>query len=415
MIMALIVQKFGGSSVADPECIRRVVGRVLEMKKKGNDVVVIVSAMGDTTDDLIALAHQITPEPSDREMDMLMSTGEQVSGALLAMALHALGVEAVSLTGPQAGIRTDSMHCKAKIMGINPKRVWQHLKAGHIVIVAGFQGMTPSEDIATLGRGGSDTTAVALAAALKADKCQIFTDVEGVYSADPRIVKDARKLDEIAYDEMLELASLGAKVLMSRSVEFAKKYGVQLEVLSSFTKKPGTIVKEEVKSMEDIIVRGVSADTDQVKVTVEGVPDRPGVAARIFKELAGAGVNIDMIIQNISARGQTDISFTVPGEDLAKTKHLMKSVSKLFNFKTINVDNDIAKVSIVGVGMRGHSGVAFQMFKALAGQNINILMISTSEIKISVIIRKKYASLAMKTLHRAFNLHRKNRKILNHK
>lgn len=405
--MALIVQKFGGSSVANPECIQRVAGRVLEVKKKGNDVVVIVSAMGDTTDDLIKLAHQITPEPSDREMDMLMSTGEQVSVALLAMALHRMGADAVSLTGPQAGIRTDSMHRKAKIMGINPKRVLEHLKEGHIVIVAGFQGLTPSQDIATLGRGGSDTTAVALAAALKADCCQIFTDVEGVYSADPRIVKEARKLDEISYDEMLELASLGARVLMSRSVEFAKKYGVQMEVLSSFTKKPGTIVKEEVKSMEDVIVRGVSADKDQVKVTIEGVPDRPGVAARIFKELAGASINIDMIIQNSSASGLADISFTVPEEDLGRTKSLMRSVSKAIGFKAINVDNDIAKVSIVGVGMRGHSGVAFQMFKALAGQSINILMISTSEIKISVIIRKKFVNLAMKTLHRVFKLYRK--------
>jgi len=408
--MALIVQKFGGSSVADPECIRRVAGRVLDMKKRGNDVVVIVSAMGDTTDELIELAHRITPEPSDREMDMLMSTGEQVSVALLAMALHAMGADAVSLTGPQAGIRTDSMHRKAKIMAINPRRVMKHIREGHIVIVAGFQGLTPAEDIATLGRGGSDTTAVALAAALKADKCQIFTDVEGVYSADPRVVRDARKLDEIAYDEMLELASLGAKVLMSRSVEFAKKYGVTLEVLSSFTNRPGTIVKEEVKSMEDVIVRGVSADTDQVKITIEGVPDRPGVAARIFRELAGASINIDMIIQNISAQGQTDISFTVPAEDLAKTKKLMKSMSKVIDFREVNVDGDIAKVSVVGVGIRGHSGVAFQMFKALAGKNINLQMISASEIKISVIIRKKYANLAMKTLHRAFNLHRKGPK-----
>ncbi|MDO9540979.1 MAG: aspartate kinase [Kiritimatiellia bacterium] len=408
--MALIVQKFGGTSVANPECIQRVAGRILEEKKKGNDVVVIVSAMGDTTDGLISLARQITPEPSDREMDMLMSTGEQVSVALLAMALHAKGAEAVSLTGPQAGIRTDSMHRKAKIISINPKRVFGHLKDGHIVIVAGFQGLTPAQDIATLGRGGSDTTAVALAAALKADCCQIFTDVEGVYSADPRIVKEARKLDEISHDEMLELASLGARVLMSRSVEFAKKYGVRLEVLSSFTKKPGTVVKEEVKSMEDVIVRGVSADKDQVKVTLEDVPDRPGVAARIFKELAGASINIDMIIQNSSASGRTDISFTVPDEDLGRTKNLIKSVSKAIGFKSINVDNDIAKVSVVGVGMRGHSGVAFQMFKALAGKNINILMISTSEIKISVIIRKKYANLAMKTLHKAFKLHRKRQR-----
>ncbi|MBI2437756.1 MAG: aspartate kinase, partial [Lentisphaerae bacterium] len=281
--MGLIVQKFGGSSVADAACIRRVAARVLQTQRRGHKVVVIVSAMGDTTDDLIALAQQITATPSDREMDMLMSTGEQVSVAMLAMALHALGADAVSLTGPQAGIFTDGMHRKAKIRGINPRRIWKHLKAGQIVIVAGFQGQTPKRDIATLGRGGSDTTAVALAAALKADRCQIFTDVEGVYSADPRIVKRARKLDEIAYDEMLELASLGAKVLMARSVEFAKKYGVELEVLSSFSKAPGTIVKEEVKSMEDIIVRGVSADKDQAKITLGGVPDRPGVAARLFK------------------------------------------------------------------------------------------------------------------------------------
>lgn len=405
--MALIVQKFGGSSVADPGCIRRVAGRVLEMKNKGNDVVVIVSAMGDTTDELIALAHEITPEPDDREMDMLMSTGEQVSGALLAMALHAMGADAVSLTGPQAGIRTDAMHRKAKIMGIDPDRVKKHLKEGHIVIVAGFQGLTPSHDIATLGRGGSDTTAVALAAALKADRCQIFTDVEGVYSADPRIVPDARKLEEISYDEMLELASLGARVLMSRSVEFAKKYGVELEVLSSFIRKPGTIVKEEVRNMEDIIVRGVSADKDQVKVTLEGVPDRPGVAARIFRELAGAGINIDMIIQNISACGITDITFTIPHDDLARTRDLMRSAAKSSRIKAISVDKDVAKVSIVGMGMRVHSGVAFRMFKALAEESINILMISTSEIKISVIIRQKHANAAMRALHREFKLHGK--------
>jgi len=341
-------------------------------------------------------------------MDVLMATGEQVAMALLAMALHARGADAVSLTGPQAGIRTDAMHRKAKILAINPRRIRRHLREGHIVIVAGFQGLTPTQDIATLGRGGSDATAVALAAALKADRCQVFKDVEGIYSADPRIVKNARKLDEISYDEMLELAGSGAQVLMSRSIEFAKKYGVQLEVLSSFVKKPGTIVKEEVKSMEDVIVRGVSAEKNEVKVTLEGVPDRPGVAARIFKELAGANINIDMIIQNISARGQADISFTVPREDLGKTKNLMRSVAKAIEFKSLNVDNDIAKVSVVGVGMRGHSGVAFQMFKALAGQNINILMISTSEIKISVIIRKKFANLAIKTLHKAFNLHKKS-------
>jgi len=272
------------------------------------------------------------------------------------------------------------------------------------VIVAGIQGQTPTQDIATLGRGGSDTTAVALAAALKADRCQIFTDVEGVYSADPRIVKKARKLNEIAYDEMLELASLGAKVLMSRSVEFAKKYGVELEVLSSFSKVPGTIVKEEVKSMENIIVRGVSADKDEVKITLAGVPDHPGVAARLFKDLAAASINIDMIVQNISAQGVTDISFTVPEEDLAKTRRLMQTAAKSAGVQAVNVDADIAKISIVGVGMRGHSGVAFQMFKTLAEHGINILMISTSEIKISVIVRKALADKAMIALHKVFQL-----------
>jgi len=405
--MGLIVQKYGGTSVADPECIRRVADWVLDTRKKGNDVVVIVSAMGDATDDLIALAHQITPEPSDREMDVLMATGEQVAMALLTMALHARGVDAISLTGPQAGIRTDAMHRKAKILEINTRRIRRHLRDGHIVIVAGFQGLTPAQDIATLGRGGSDATAVALAAALKADRCQIFKDVDGVYSADPRIVKEAKKLDEISYDEMLELAGSGAQVLMSRSIEFAKKYGVQLEVLSSFVKKPGTIVKEEVKSMEDVIVRGMAVDKDQVKITLEHVPDKPGVAARIFKAFAGAGVNVDMIIQNSSASGRTDISFTIPKDDLAKAKNVMRPLAAKTAFKSINMDNDIAKVSIVGVGMRGHSGVAFQMFNALAGKNINILMISTSEIKISVIIRKKHADPAMRALHQAFKLNKK--------
>ena len=402
--MGLIVQKFGGSSVADAACVRRVASRVMETHQGGHQVVVIVSAMGNTTDDLIKLAYQITATPSDREMDMLMSTGEQVSVAMLAMALHAMGADAVSLTGPQAGIFTDAMHRKAKIMGINPRRVWKHLKAGQIVIVAGFQGQTPKQDIATLGRGGSDTTAVALAAALKADRCQIFTDVEGVYSADPRIVKKACMLDEIAYDEMLELASLGARVLVSRSVEFAKKYGVELEVLSSFSKVPGTIVKEEVKSMEDIVVRGVSVDKNEVKITLAGVPDHPGVAARLFKDLAGASINIDMIVQNISAQGITDISFTVPEEDLAKTRRVMQNVAKGVGVHAVNVDADIAKVSIVGVGMRGHSGVAFQMFKTLAKQGINILMISTSEIKVSVIVRKALADKAMIALHKTFRL-----------
>lgn len=397
--------KFGGSSVANPNRIRRVARRILDTYRQGNSVVVVVSAMGDSTDELVELAYKISTSPNDREMDMLMATGEQVSMALLAMALNSMGTQAVSLTGPQAGIFTDAVHCKAKIMGIKAQRVSRHLRAGRIVIIAGFQGLTPEDEIATLGRGGSDTTAVALAAALKADRCQIFTDVDGVYSADPRVVKDARKLDVISYDEMLELASLGAKVLTSRSVEFAKKNRVKrLEVLSSFKKVPGTIVQEEVKSMEDVIVRGISTDTDQVKVTVLGVPDKPGVAARLFKYLAGASINIDMIIQNTSDNRQTDISFTVPGEDLRRTRGVVQAASKTVGSKSISVDEDIAKVSIVGVGMRGHSGVAFQMFRTLADQNINILMISTSEIKISVIIRKKHAEKAMIALHKTFKL-----------
>ncbi len=407
--MGLIVQKFGGSSVANPAAIRRVAGRILEMKRKGNSMVVVVSAMGDTTDELIQLAHKITPTPSDREMDMLMSTGEQVSVALLAMALNAMGANAVSLTGPQAGITTDAIHRKAKIIGIDPQRIGRHLKAGHVVIVAGFQGLTPASDIATLGRGGSDTTAVAIAAALKADRCQIFTDVAGVYSADPHVVKQARKLDEIAYDEMLELASLGAKVLMSRAVEYAKKCGVELEVLSSFLRVPGTLVKEEVKSMEDVIVRGVSADKDGAKITLSGLPDKPGIAAQLFGKLAGAGVNVDMIVQNVGAHGLANISFTVPAEDLADMRQAIQTAAKSVGVKSIKVDEDIAKISIVGVGMRGHSGVAFKMFKALADKGINILMISTSEIKVSVLIRRALADGAVIALHKAFGLDRRRR------
>ncbi len=405
--MALIVQKYGGSSVADPVCIRRVANRIMMSRKQGHSVVVVVSAMGDTTDDLIDLAGKVADSPSEREMDMLLSTGEQVSAALLAMALHSLGAEAVSLTGPQAGIATDAMHGKAKIMDIKPRRVQKHLREGRVVIVTGFQGLSPSEDVATLGRGGSDATAVALAAALKADRCQIFTDVDGVYSADPRVVKDARKLDEIAYDEMLELASLGARVLMSRSVEFGKKYGVELEVLSSFTMAPGTVVRRKVKNMEDIVVRGVSADKNQAKVTISGLPDKPGVAARLFGELAGKGINIDVIVQNVGDHGRAVISFTTAADDLPKMQKVIGEISAKMGVKGVEIDRDVAKVSIVGVGMQGHSGVAFKMFKTLADNHINILMISTSEIKISVIIRKQFADKAMLALHKMFGLGRK--------
>lgn len=402
--MALYVQKFGGSSVADAACMQRVAQRVYDTQQAGHRVVVVLSAMGKTTDNLINLSKQVNPQPDEREMDMLLATGEQVSVAILAMALHAMGAEAVSMTGPQAGITTDSAHTKAKIMGINPERVIENLDKGRIVIVCGFQGLAPSLDVATLGRGGSDTTAVALAAALEADRCQIFTDVDGVYTADPRIVTDARKLDLIAYDEMLELASLGAKVLQSRSVEFAKKYGVELEVLTSFDRIPGTIVKEEVDDMEQIVVRGVAADKNQAKVTIQRVPDQPGVAAKLFQELAAANVNVDMIVQNVSEHGITDISFTVPRDEVNRTRGTVDKLLESLGAAGATYDVDIAKVSIVGVGMRSHSGVAHRMFEALSSNKINVEMISTSEIKISVVIRSAYADQAVQVLHKAFEL-----------
>ena len=401
--MALIVQKYGGSSVADVECMRRVAQRILKTRDQGNQVVVVVSAMGDTTDDLIELAKKVNPEPSDREMDMLMASGEQIASAVLAMALHAAGADAAAMSGPQAGIRTDATHLKAKIMDINPKRIREQLKQGRVVVVAGFQGLNPNEDIATLGRGGSDTTAVALAAALKADRCQILKDVDGVFTTNPRVVPEARKLDEISYDEMLELASLGAEVLQSRAVEFAKKFGVVLEVMSSFHEKPGTLVREEVKDMEDIVVRGVAADKNQVKVTVGALRDKPGVAAGLFKELAKANINVDMIVQNVSAQGITDLSFTVPRTELGKTRKVLQAL----DHQGVHVDEEIAKISIVGVGMKSHSGVAYRMFEALAKANINIGMIATSEIKISVVIKKDQADKATQVLHKAFELEKK--------
>jgi len=402
--MSILVQKFGGSSVADVECMKRVARRISEAKQQGYDVVVVVSAMGKTTDNLIKLAREINPTPSDREMDMLLATGEQISCSILAMALHAIGLEAVSMTGPQAGIMTDEVHTKAKIMDIRPDRIFKALGENRIVIVAGFQGLTPAQDVATLGRGGSDTTAVALAAALNAERCQIFTDVDGVYTADPRVVPHARKLKEIACDEMLELASLGAKVLQSRSVEFAKKYGVEVEVLTSFSNTPGTVVKGEVTNMENIMVRGVAVDKNQAKVTLLSVPDRPGVAAQIFKVLAAANINVDMIVQNVSDKGLTDVSFTVPRDDIDRARRTVDSLGKEIGVRGTTFDEDIAKVSIVGVGMRSHSGVAFRMFDALAANNINIAMISTSEIKISVVIKKDSADRAMQVLHDAFEL-----------
>ncbi len=408
--MALYVQKYGGSSVADAACMRRVAQRIYDTQKAGNQVVVVVSAMGDTTDDLIALAKQVNPEPNEREMDSLMATGEMASSAILTMALHALGAKAISMTGQQAGIKVDGTHLKAKIQKIDPKRIKQHLRQGCVVVVAGFQGLNPAEDVATLGRGGSDTTAVALAAALKADRCQILKDVDGVFTANPRVVPSARKLDEIAYEEMLELASCGAEVLQSRAVEFAKNYGVVLEVLSSFEVKPGTLVREEDAKMEQMIIRGIAADKNQAKATLLGVPDTPGVAARIFKSLAAANLNVDMIVQNVSAAGVTDVSFTVAKDDISKTKRVIEPLVKDVRAAGLNFDGDIAKVSIVGVGMKSHSGVAYKMFDVLAANKINIEMISTSEIKISVAIRAQEADRAVRALHDAFGMGQAARK-----
>ena len=403
--MALIVQKYGGTSVRNAERIKNVAARVAKHHSQGDQVVVVVSAMGGVTDNLLKLAKEIMPVPSDRELDMLLATGEQTTIALTAMALHTLGIEAVSLTGAQAGIVTDKVHTKAKIRNITPKQIHSHLDSGNVVIVAGFQGQTMEGQITTLGRGGSDLTAIALASALKSPLCQIYTDVDGVFTADPRIVTNARKLDEISYDEMLELASLGAKVMQSRSVEFAKKFGVVFEVRSSLNDNPGTIVKEETQSMEDVVIRGVSLDKNQAKVTLIAVPDTPGVAARIFNALAYAAVNVDMIVQNVShgtGTPATDLSFTVDKPDLPKASQVIQNLKKEIGFNAVNTDEQIGKLSMVGVGMRSHSGVAAKMFETLARENVNIEMISTSEIKISVVIGLKKSEQAMKSVHAAF-------------
>ena len=403
--MALIVQKYGGTSVGNTERIKNVAARVAKYRAKGDQVVVVVSAMSGVTDGLIKLAKDIMPLPSEREMDVLLATGEQQTIALTAIALHALNVPAASLTGAQAGIVTDVVHTKAKIHDISPKKVHELLKQGNVVIVAGFQGETPEGQITTLGRGGSDLTAIALAAALKADLCQIYTDVDGVYTADPRIVPDAKKLPEISYDEMLELASLGAKVMQSRSVEFAKKFGVVFEVRSSLNDNPGTIVKEETKSMEDVVVRGVSLDKNQAKITLVGVPDKPGVAARIFKALGDATVNVDMIVQNISHGSgvpATDLSFTTDKPDLLKAQKVIDGLKKELGFRNVIATEKIGKLSIVGVGMKSHTGVAGKLFETLAREGVNIDMISTSEIKISVVIDLARGEAAMKAVHAAF-------------
>ena len=403
--MPLIVQKYGGTSVGNTERIRNVASRVARYHANGDRIVVVVSAMSGVTDSLIRLAKEIMPLPSERELDMLLATGEQTTIALTAIALHSIGIPAVSLTGAQAGILTDGVHTKAKIQTITPKIAHDLLNQGKVVIVAGFQGETPEGQITTLGRGGSDLTAVALAAALKADLCQIYTDVDGVYTADPRIVPAAKKLDEISYDEMLELASLGAKVMQSRSVEFAKKFGVVFEVRSSLNDNPGTIVKEETKSMEGVVVRGVSLDKNQAKITLVAVPDKPGIAARIFKAIGDANLSVDMIVQNIShgtGAPATDLSFTIDKPELLKAQKVIEGLRAEVGFGKVIATEKIAKLSIVGVGMKSHSGVAGKMFDTLAREGINIDMISTSEIKISVVIDLVKGEQAMRAVHAAF-------------
>src|SRR4051812_8054152 len=402
--MSLIVQKYGGSSVGDPERILNVARRVVATQEAGNRVVVVVSAMSGVTDNLIKLARAVSPAPSEREMDVLLATGEQTTIALTAMAIHALGKKAVSLTGAQAGIITDGVHTKAKIANISPRQIHRYLDDDSIVIVAGFQGETSDGRITTLGRGGSDLTAIAIASAIKADVCQIYTDVDGVYTCDPRIVKNAQKIAEIAYDEMLELAGSGAKVMQSRSVEFAKKFGVVFEVRSSFNNNPGTLVKEEHMNMEQVVVRGISLEKNQAKVTVANVPDRPGMAARIFTAIAGAGIIIDIIVQNVSVSGTTDISFTLNKDELPKAAAALEPVVREIGAKEFIAQDGIAKLSIVGIGMRSHSAVAARLFEALSNGGINIQMISTSEIKTSVVIDESKIAEAANLAHEAFGL-----------
>jgi aspartate kinase len=400
----LIVQKYGGTSVGSIERIRRVAERVVSFRQADHSLVVVLSAMSGETDRLVKLAHEVTAYPDDREMDMLLSSGERVTIALLAMELRGRGVNARSFTGRQVGIITDSSHTKARIARITADRIKDALAEGIIPIVAGFQGINEQSDVTTLGRGGSDLTAVALAAALKADRCIIYTDVDGVYTADPNIVPTARRLKKVAYEEMLELASLGAKVLQSRSVEFAARYGVPVEVQSSFKEGQGTLVAKEDADMERVMVSGVTGDRNQAKITIVGVPDRPGIAARIFGPVAESNILVDMIIQNVGQGSLTDISFTVPRAELRKAVDLVQRVVKEIEAKSMTVTESIAKVSLVGVGMRTHSGVAAKMFEVLSREGVNIQMISTSEIKISCVIEEKYVELAIRSLHAAFGL-----------
>lgn len=401
----LIVQKYGGTSVGNVERIKNVAERVVKTVKEGHGVIVVVSAMSGETDKLIRLALETNPNPIEREMDMLLSSGERVTSALTAMAIDALGQKSMAFTGRQSGIVTNSVHTKAKIEKIDGKRIKEAVDNGFVAVIAGFQGITEGDDVTTLGRGGSDLTAVAVASAVNADICEIYTDVDGVYTTDPNIVPSARKLDKISYEEMLELASLGAKVLQTRSVEFAKKHGVAVVVKSSFNYNPGTYVIEEDKDMEQVVVSGVAYDKNQSKITIVGVPDQPGIAGRLFKSIADANLVVDMIVQNVSGDGKiTDISFTVPKTDSKNAIKLVENVAKELGAQRADLKEDISKISIVGVGMRTHSGVAAKMFETLAKHGINIMMIGTSEIKVSCVIDAKYTELAVRVLHEAFEL-----------
>jgi len=401
----VIVMKFGGTSVADATCMKRVATRIVDARREGHPVVAVVSARGDTTDDLIEMAHEISENPPAREMDMLLSTGERISAALVAMAIHELGYKAISLTGSQAGIVTDTEHTKAKILDIKPHRIRKALDEDQIVLVAGFQGVSTDQNVTTLGRGGSDTTAVALAAALGAEACMIFTDVDGIYTTDPRVVPEARKLDFISNDEMLELTASGAKVMMLRSIEVARRFDVPLWVRSSFTDAPGTLIGQEEKGMEQAIISGVTYALDDAKVTIHDLPDRIGEAARVFTALAKANINVDVIIQNVSAQGKADISFTAPEGDLPKITGVLTGLKDELQFASFDLDKDVAKVTLVGAGMKTYPGIAAKMFEVLAENGINLEMISTSSIKISCVIRKQHAETAVRALHAAFKLH----------
>jgi aspartate kinase len=402
--MALIVQKYGGTSVGSPERIHAVAERVKRLHDLGDQVVVVVSAMSGETDRLLKLGKSVNPDAPAREMDVLIATGEQVTIALLAMALERIGCPARSYTGYQVHILTDNVYGKARIVKIDEQRIREDLNRGRVVVVAGFQGVDEGGSITTLGRGGSDTTGVALAAALKADECQIYTDVDGVYTTDPRVVPQARRLDRVTFEEMLEMASLGSKVLQIRSVEFAGKYKVPLRVLSSFEEGPGTLISYEENEMEAPLISGIAFSRDEAKLTVRGVPDKPGIAHRILGDVAGANINVDMIVQNTGADGTTDFTFTVPRGEYKKARDILKKTAGQLAAREVTGDDQIVKISVVGVGMRSHAGIASQMFKALADEGINIQMISTSEIKISVVVEEKYLELAVRTLHSAFGL-----------